>query len=78
MSEERVAVQPTTRRMMAHSLLVIIFQGSRGGDNEDESFAKVSIIGTYGIHLHGSDLLLKLDTRNLSRSRITRYNDEFD
>lgn len=34
---------------MARSLLVIIFQYNRDVDDEDESFAKVSIIGTIAI-----------------------------
>jgi len=40
-----------------------------------ESFDYLEV---YGIHLHGSDLLLKLDTRILSWSKITGYDNEFD
>lgn len=74
-SEERATAQPTIRRM-THSLLVMIFQGSR-----DNDFAKVSIVETREIPMippQICSILRELNTGSC-RTRITRYDDgEFD
>lgn len=72
-------MQPTTRRM-DHNLLVIIFQGNRRGEDEDESFAKVLIIGTRCIHLRLQTFCQLVIREDLiaSKDLITGHDDEFD
>lgn len=66
---------------MARSLLVIIFQDSRGGDDKDGKFCEsFDYIRTCGIQFRDFELLLKLDTWDLiaMEGSYEGYDDEFE